>query len=146
MGQLRGVAMKRHLALVTFVLFLLAFGYDLVVWGAAAALPDIGPGIVLSANHEAPLAATYIGLGRPLDAAFPALQAFGLARLDGALGEGYERIKEDPHVAVDLIFNTTWNNQHRWIKTVYWAAPLLLLLSIVLWLLRPKAVKMMGRR
>lgn len=138
--------MKRRLHLISLIVFCLCFLYNLVVWGSLPLLPDIGPAIVQSANREAPLAATYIGLGRFLDAAVPALQAFGEGSMTAAIGDGFERIRGDSTVAIDLIFNTTWNVRHRWLKTVYWAAPFFLLLTGVLWTRRPRQVKAFGRR
>jgi hypothetical protein len=141
-----GPVMKNRLHLIALVLFVLCFLYDLVVWGSVSALPDVGPSIADSARREAPLAATYITLGETLDSAVPSLQAFGAGRLSGALSEGFERIRADPTVAMDLIFDTTWNASHRWIKTMYWGAPVLLLLTIILWVRRPKTVHMIRRR
>jgi hypothetical protein len=138
--------MKRRLHLIAIILFFLCFAYDLVVWGALPLLPDVGPSIVQSANREAPMAAAYIGLGRFIDGAVPALQAFGERAMTDAIGAGFERIRGDSTVAMDLIFNTTWNVQHRWLKTAYWAAPFFLLLAVVLWSRRPKQVKTLGRR
>lgn len=137
--------MKNRLHLIVLVLFVLCFLYDLVVWGSVPALPDVGPGIADSARREAPLATTYIALGGVIDSAVPSLQAFGAARLTAAIGEGFERIRADPTVAMDLIFNTTWNASHRWIKTMYWAAPVLLLLTLISWARRPKPVHMVRR-
>ncbi|MEP7044358.1 MAG: hypothetical protein ABI843_14940 [Dokdonella sp.] len=136
--------MKRRLYLFALLLFIVCLLYDLVVWGALPALPEVGAAIADSAHREAPLAATYIALGSRIDAAVPALQAFGAARLTDAFGEGFTRISEDSTVAMDLIFNTTWNSQHRWLKTMYWAAPVLLLLTILLWTRRPKPIRAMG--
>jgi hypothetical protein len=138
--------MKRHLHLIALGLFVLSLLYDIVVWGALPRLPGVGAAIVDSAHREAPLATTYIELGRGLDGALAPLQAFGERRLTDALGEGFARIGEDPTVAMDLIFNTTWNLQHRWIKTMYWAAPLLLLVTVLLWLRKPRQVRSFGRR
>lgn len=138
--------MQRRLHLIAMILFVVALLYDIVVWGAVPALPEVGASIADSARREAPLANTYIALGSRIDAAIPALQAFGVQRLTDAFGEGFPRIREDATVAMDLIFDTTWNHQHRWIKTMYWAAPFLLLLTIVLWVRRPKPVRVIGRR
>lgn len=138
--------MKARLHLLALLLFLATLVYDLVVWGALPALPEIGASIADSARREAPLAATYVALGRHLDAAIPTLRAFGEQRLTAAFEAGFERIRAEPTVAMDLIFDTTWNHQHRWIKLAYWAAPLLLLLTLVLWLRRPRQVRTLGRR
>ena len=56
-----------------------------------------------------------------------------------------ERIRADPTVAMDLIFGTTWNAAHSALKLVYWAAPLLLLIAIVLFARRTKPVKTIRR-
>lgn len=137
--------MKRHLHLIALGLFVLCLLYNVVVWGALPQLPEVGLAIVDSAHREAPLATAYIELGRGIDGAVAALQAFGERRLSAGLGDGFARIHDDPTVAMDLILNTTWNFQHRWIKTAYWGAPLLLLLTIVLWLRRPRQVRSFGR-
>lgn len=137
--------MKSRLHLIALVLFLVTLAYDAVVWGALPALPDVGASIAESAQREAPLAATYVALGRSLDAAVPLLQSFGARRLEEALGEGFERIRTDSTVAMDLIFNTTWNAAHRWLKTMYWAAPALLLLTLLTWVRRPRQVRVMRR-
>lgn len=139
--------MKRRLHLIALVLFVLTLGYDLVVWGALPRFPHIGGAIVASARHEAPLATTYIALGSPLDAAVPALQAFGERRLAAAFEEGFAELDEDAGAAMDVIFNTTWNAHHRWLKLMYWAPPLWLVLGLLLWSRRPKPVRIFsGRR
>ncbi|HEU4662650.1 MAG TPA: hypothetical protein VFS55_01335 [Dokdonella sp.] len=138
--------MKRHLHVIVLVLFVLFLLYDIVVWGSLPLIPDVGPDIVDSANREAPLAATYVLLGAPLDSALPALQAFGEERVSAAFGEGFARIREDSTVAMDLIFNSTWNVEHRWLKTVYWFPPLLLVATVILWLRRPRKIATLGRR
>jgi len=56
------------------------------------------------------------------------------------LSEGFDRIREDPTVAMDLIFGPTWNPTHRLIKAMYWGAPIMLLVSAILWVRRPKPV------
>lgn len=138
--------MKYRLYLIALVLFLASFTYDCVVWGAMPGLAGVGPSVVESARREAPLATTYIVIGERLDHRFGALQSFGAKRLNDALGEGFARIAEDRTVAMDLIFNTTWNSSHRWLKTAYWAAPFFLLLTSVLWGLRPRRVHALVRR
>lgn len=140
------MGLKRRLHLLALLLFVATLLYDLVVWGAVPALPDVGASIEQSARREAPLAATYIALGGSIDAALPALQAFGVRRLEDAFGDGFERIRENASVTMDLLFGATWNASHRWVKTMYWAPPLLLLLTLLLWSRRPRAVHVIGRR
>lgn len=127
------------------VIFLLALGYDLVVWGAAARLPDdVGKHLLSSAQREAPLVDFYMQVGGPLDQAVPVLDAWGARAANAALAEGFERIKQDPAVAMDLVFSQTWNSHHAWLKFCHWAAPALALISLLLWLRRPKKVRLMG--
>jgi hypothetical protein len=138
--------MKQRVYMIALALFVVSLLYDLIVWGALPLLPVVGTSIVDSAGREAPMATTYIALGRHIDAAVPALQAFGQDHLTAALGEGFERIRGDSTVAMDLIFNTTWNAQHRWLKTMYWAPLFFLLLTAIFWARRPRQVRTLGRR
>ena len=138
--------MRRHLHWVVTLLFLLVLGYDVVIWGAAARLPDVGPHILGSAAQEGPLAYVYMQAGAALDQAVPALDAWGRAHATAAFSAGFERIKAEPTIAMDLIFSNTWNSQHAMLKFCHWAAPALGLLSLVLWIRRPKKVHLMGSR
>jgi hypothetical protein len=132
--------MKSQLHVIAIVLFAICFLYDIVVWGGVSTLPHVGAYIADSAHREAPLATTYIAIGTPLDAAMPSLGDYANARLTDGLSEGFDRIREDPTVAMDLIFGPTWNPTHRLIKAMYWGAPIMLLVSAILWVRRPKPV------
>lgn len=137
--------MKNRWHVVAFALFVVCFVYDVIVWGSVDRVPTVGSAIADSAGREAPLAATYIAIGRMIDGAVPALGDFGRDRFTEAFGEGFERIRADPTVAMDLIFGTTWNAAHSALKLAYWAAPALLLIAIVLFARRTKAIKTIGR-
>jgi len=132
--------MKSQLHVIAMVLFAICFLYDIVVWGGVPTLPGVGTFIADSAHRETALATTYIAIGTPLDAAMPSLGDYANLRLTEGLNDGFDRIKEDPTVAMDLIFGTTWNPTHRMIKAMYWGAPIMLLVSVILWVRRPKAV------
>lgn len=136
----------RHLHWYVIVLFLLALFYDLVVWGGAARLPEAGPQLLASARQEGPLAYMYMNVGSALDRAVPALDRWGQQRAAAALSDGFARINDDPAVAMDLVFSQTWNSQHATMKFFHWAAPVLAVLSLILWLRRPKKISLMGRR
>jgi hypothetical protein len=138
--------MLRKLPIIGFVLFAVVFLFDLVVYGGLALLPDIGPIVQRSALREAPLALSYMSLGSWLDEKVPALGAWGSNYAQEALQEGFERIRHDPSVAMDLIFSNNWNSKHSWIKFCHWAAPALFIVSLILWARRPKTVRMMGGR
>ena len=137
--------MKSHLHVIAGVLFAICFLYDLVVWGGVSQIPEVGDDISESAHREAPLATTYIVLGGMLDAAMPSLGRFGADRLTDAFSEGFERIRADPTVAMDLIFGTTWNGAHSWVKSMYWAAPILFVITAILWIRKPKQVRTIRR-
>lgn len=138
--------MKRHLHLVTLFLFILCLLYDVVVWGALPGLPEIGRPIIESAQREAPLASSYIWLGRGVDGVAAPLQAFGIRCLDGALGDGAERIKASPDLAMDILFSDTWNSEHRWFKAMYWGAPCFAFLAAFFWWRRPRKLGAFDKR
>lgn len=138
--------MKRRLHLIALVLFFLALLFDLAIWGAAPGLPEVGAAIVRSARSEALLASGYIAIGTPLAEWWPAFGNFGAGVMTTAVSPAFERIAEDPNVAMDLILNASYNRTHGWLKLMYWAAPVLLLLSLVLWVRKPKQVSLMRGR
>lgn len=138
--------MRRHFHWWIGLLFLLVLGYDFVVWGAAARLPDVGAHLQDSARREGPLAYFYMRVGSALDEAVPALDRWGQYRAESALAEGFPRIKQDATVAMDLVFSQTWNAQHLTLKVCHWAAPVLAVLAVVFWVRRPKKVRMLGSR
>ena len=136
--------MRQHMHWLFLALFVWALTYDLVIWGAAARLPDVGDMLRVSAQRNALLATVYMAGGNALDGAVPALEEWGAQHAKNALAEGIPRIKDDPNVAMDLIFSQTWNSSHFWLKLMYWAAPVLGLIALVTWARRPKKIHMMG--
>ena len=138
--------MRKYWHWVFTLLFVWALAYDLAVWGAAANLPDIGGALRSSAQRQALLAHIYMSAGAELDAALPVMADWGGQRAQTALAPGFERIKEDPMVSMDLIFSNSWNSTHIMLKYMYWAAPLFGIIALVLWSRRPKKVSLMGRR
>jgi hypothetical protein len=137
--------MKNRLHVFALIIFAISFLYDIVVWGGVNQLPDVGRGIADSARREAPLATTYIAIGSIVDSALPSLGAFGSAQLDSAWSDGFERIRSDSAVAMDLVLGPTWNATHQWVKTMYWAAPIFFVLSVILWVRRPKQLRAVRR-
>lgn len=139
--------MRQRLPWISLLLFVAVLAYDLAVWGAAPALPQGGRAIVQAAAREAPLARTYIALGAPLARRLPAVQQFGARRLGAAYGSALEVLHENPAVAMDLMFHgRSGGSQRRTVVMAYYAAPVLLLLSLVVWLRRPRQVRSFGRR
>jgi len=138
--------MAKRLHWILLLLFVWALAYDLVVWGAAGHLPDIGDKLRVSAQRNALLATVYMAGGDALDTAVPALEDWGAQRAQAALEAGTSRIKDDPNVAMDLIFSQTWNSTHGFLKVMYWAAPALGVAFLIAWARRPKKVRLMGGR
>lgn len=138
--------MRKRLHLIVTLLFVVVTVFNLVVWGAAPGLPDVGVAIERSAGNEAPLASTYIALGSYLVGWVPTLDRVGAALLTTAVGETFPRLAEDPSVAMDLILSERYNRTHGWLKFFYWAAPALLVLTILLWVRKPKKVSLIGGR
>lgn len=138
--------MKRRLHLIALGLFVVVLLADLVMWGAVPTLPDVGVAIERSARNEALLASTYIALGSRLDAWVPMLGNAGAAMMTSAISPAFERIGEDPSVAMDLILNSSYSRAHFWLKFAYWGAPILLVLSLVLWVRKPKQVSLIRGR
>ncbi|HQW76454.1 MAG: hypothetical protein WAR01_05200 [Dokdonella sp.] len=138
--------MRRHLHTIALALLVLALLLDFVLWGAVPDLEGVGAQIARSAHAEAILASTYMGLGGYLDAAVSGLHAFGTGVMTDALTPGFARIIEDPNVAMDLILNSSFNGTHVWVKNLYWAPPILLVIYAILFVLRPKQVKLIRSR
>jgi len=138
--------MLRNLHWFALLLLVLALSFDFTVWGGAARLPDVGPLLLRSAQREAPVVRFYMFVGQPLDALLPAADRFGQGHAMAAFSDGFQRIRDEPSIAMDLVFSNSWNSTHATIKTVFWATPALALLWFVLWLRRPKKVNLMSRR
>ena len=138
--------MRAHLHWYAISLFVLVLAYDCIVWGAASRLPDVGPHLLASAQGEAPLVYMYMRVGRVIDQSVPALDSWGQQHATAALSEGFARINDDPRVAMDLVFSRTWNAPHATLKALHWTAPVLAVISLILWLRRPKKVSLIGPR
>ena len=137
--------MAKRLHWILLLLFAWALAYDLIVWGGVASLPDVGDKLRMSAQRNALLATMYMAGGDALDEAVPALGEWGRRRAQSALEAGIARFRDDPNVAMDLIFSQTWNGTHGFLKFMYWAAPALGVLFLVAWSRRPKKISLMGR-
>jgi len=137
--------MRSRVHVLSLVLFAASLLYNVVVWGGTYYLAEIGAAIIESAQRESPLAATYIAVGGVIDRAVPSLGEFGASRLTDALGEGFEQVRSDPATGMAIVFGSTWNVSHTWLKTMYWSTPLFLLLAAVSWVRRPKQVRSLRR-
>jgi hypothetical protein len=146
MPQQENIQMRRRLHWIASGLFLIVLLADLVMWGAVPALPDVGVAIERSASREALLASTYISIGSRINELMPSLASTGESMVTSAISPAFQRISEDPGVAMDLILNASYNRAHAWLKFSYWAAPVLLVLSLLLWVRKPKQVSLIRGR
>ena len=137
--------MKRHMHWWLTVLFVLALVYDLAIWGAAARLPDVGPKLQVSAHRSALFATLYMNAGDALLAAVPVLGDWATQYVSAAWSPWFERIRQDPYVAMDLILSESATARQSTIRILYYAAPVLGLVALVLWSRRPKKISL-GRR
>ncbi len=138
--------MKKYAHWWVLLLFVAAFLFDAIVWGAAARLPEIGDKLQRTAQRQAFVATVYMTCGAPLLNAVPALDAWGQAYFKTAIYEGFQRIHDDPSVAFDLIFNGNWNAHHRVLRVMYWMPIVLFIVWLIFWIRRPRKVSLMGRR
>ncbi|MGB0135213.1 hypothetical protein [Dokdonella sp.] len=138
--------MRKHLHKIALFLLLLALLLDLAIWGAVPDLPEIGGHMVRSAHAEAMLASTYIALGGPLDALVGSLHGFGTHLMTTATAPLVEQIVEQPNLAMDLTLAGAGNGSLEWIRTLYWAPPILLVVFLILWATKPKVVNLIRKR
>lgn len=138
--------MRKYAHLVLIALFLLVVFWQSLFWGGAAALPDLGPIVRRSAMREAPLVATFVFVGEGVGKLAPPLRELGQGWADRALAPAKERLLADPDVAMDFIFNQSFNATQRTATRGVYAAPLLLVLAVIAYLRRPRQVRMMGGR
>jgi len=138
--------MMKRLHWILLLLFVWALGYDLVIWGAAGRLPEIGDKLRVSAQRNALLATVYMAGGDALVAVVPALEDWGAQHAQTAFELGVARIRDDPNVAMDLIFSQTWNATHAFLKFMYWAAPVFGIAFLIAWSRRPKKISLIGGR
>lgn len=120
------------------IFFLLCLLIDALSFAALARESRTGQAIAASANAEAPIARTYIGLGTPLVASSPILQTVGAAMADAAFGDSYPAISARPEAAMDLLFSESRGPLRALFMLSYWGAPLLLACTLLAWLLRTR--------
>ena len=138
--------MRKHLHTIALILLVLALLVDLVIWGAVPDLPEVGSHLVKSANAEAILASTYMVIGVPLDAAIASFHGMGTSLMTAAMEPLQAQIIEQPALAMDLTFSAPANRSLGWVRTFYWAPPVLLLLFLIFWATKPKVVSLIRKR
>lgn len=137
--------MRSRVHVLSLVLSAASLLYNAVVWGGVHYLNDVGAALAESARREAPLAATYIAIGGAIDRAMPSLGEFGASRLTDALSPGFEQVRADPATGMAVVFGSTLNVSHTWLRTMYWSTPVFLILACISWVRRPRQVKTLRR-
>ena len=137
--------MKRYLHWFVLGAFLLVLLFDAVVWAGAARLPQIGEQLRTSARREAPLSFAYMGLGSPL-LGIPILRDYGTHYALDAIGPLTAQVRDKPLLAMEIVHGEARNDRHRWMQHSHLAAPVLLVLWILTYLLRSRAVHFVPHR
>ena len=133
--------MGKMIRALVFLLAGLFLAYDLYVWGGLAVTPVIGPKLREQASVQSPIAASYLFLGRH------AVNAAGRAR--PAMEFAAKRFPEqvvDTEVSRETILSHFLGAQSAAAGLAYYGAPLLLVLSLLLHLRRPKPIRSFGRK
>lgn len=119
----------------------LFFAYDLYLWGGLAVTPTIGKQLREQASVQSPLAATYLFLGRH------AVDAAGMSgkAADFAASKFPTQIA-DLESAPQLIVARFLSAQRATGTLAYYGAPILLLLSMVLHVRRPRQIRSFGTK
>lgn len=110
--------------------------YDFAVWGGLAVMPKLGDKLRQDASLHSPLAATYLGVGGFI------VEKSGQADAARAFAAGHFRNLPAPeetdrrHALADVLAA-----QKSLGNFAYYGAPLLGLLSLVLHIIRPKAIR-----
>ncbi|HET7223318.1 MAG TPA: hypothetical protein VFI81_08975 [Rhodanobacteraceae bacterium] len=127
---------------VLFTLFVLCLAFDAWVYGSLAREPTIGPALASSARANAPLLHAYIKLGEPLAAR---TGASGQYVADAAFGDAYPSIAESPATATNQLFTQSQGPLRGLLVALYWATPVLLVLTLAAWVLRSRQTHLVGR-
>lgn len=125
---------------IVIALFVLTLAVNLVAWGGLAEHPELGSGVVRSAQREGPLATAYIFGGMALSNL--GMREFNRDFADRRFGDLYPRLKGNTEAAMDIIDN----ERSTAMALAHYGTPVLLLLAIVLSWLRPEPIHMVGGR
>ena len=118
-----------------------AFAYDLYLWGGLAMTPGVGPRLREQASLQTPIAATYLLIGgKSVSSMGRTPQA-----VDFAAREFPELVK-DLDSSRQSIVDRFLSAQSSLGTAAYYGAPVLLVLSLVLHLLRQKQVRSFGTK
>jgi hypothetical protein len=122
-----------------WLMAVLLIAQNLYLWGGVAVTPKVGDRIMDQALLESPIAATYLVIGEktvtPLG-----IEASARDYAASHFSEVYPDVALDEHTALNRLLVA----QSALLRTAYWAAPIFLLLSIVLQAIKPKPIRSFG--
>ena len=117
------------------------FAYNLYLWGGLAVTPTIGKQLREQSSLQSPIAASYLFLGR--HAVMKSGQS-DRARIHA--GKLFEAEIADTQSIPQMVLTRFLAAQSPLARLSYYGAPLLLVLSLVLHVRRPRQIRSFGRR
>ncbi|MEO8161604.1 MAG: hypothetical protein ABI588_09305 [Arenimonas sp.] len=115
------------------------FGFDFYLWGGLQGTPVIGQELMKEAPFQSPMAATYMFLGKKINGTL-GTQAASSAYAARHFPELVAHPEKIQNLAVYRFLNAQSVSE----SMMYYGAPLLLVLSFVLHMMRQKQVRSLG--
>lgn len=137
--------MRSKLHWIALFAFVASLVLNAVVFGALVATPGVGPGVRAAAHFASPIAWVYVSLGDVV-MLVPGAHALGDALVASAWAPLFDRIREAPQIALDILIGGDGNGVTTLLAANYWATPVLLVVWVVCWTLRPKSVHLVRTR
>lgn len=127
---------------VLFGLFVACLVFDAWVYGSLAREPGAGAALASAARAHSPLLHAYIVLGDPIAAH---TGASGQYVASAAFGAAFPAMRASPASADSLLFSQSHGPLHGILVLLFWATPVLLVLTLAAWALRSRPTHLMGR-
>lgn len=129
--------MKIRASGVCAVAGVLCLASAMLTFGGAAQIKNA---VATQARDESPLAHTYIVLDRHASKWLPAVERLSRSLASICFADAWPAIDANPEVGLHLLWTESRGVPASLAKTSYWAAPILLLLALILYFLRPKSI------
>jgi hypothetical protein len=131
--------MGPKIRLFFWLLTAIFFGYDFYLWGGLEGTPVIGKELMKEAPFQSPMAATYMFLGKKINGSLGTQDASReYAR------RHFPELVAHPEKVENLAVYRFLDAQSFGESMMYYGAPLLLVLSFVLHMMRQKQVRSLG--
>lgn len=119
----------------------LAFGYNFYLWGGLALTPGVGPRLREQASLQTPIAATYLFIGqKSVSFTGKTVDAVELAARE------FPELVKDLESSRQSIVDRFLSAQSPLGTVAYYGAPILLVLSLALHLMRQKQIRSFGTK